>query len=185
MKTKKALLFSAVAIMIALAIFLIRSHRPLPDESARLEAEREIYALLISDFQGEEDIVNFPIAEYTTLGEYGGTGNLFTRLADSGVVKQETVRDFEESNLESYPIREYLPIPIAEGLIRPQGWRLSFSRIGFDPYFTEALVVREHYLGCDADGNCHYGTGAVMLLKNILGTWVIQGDFGQWLMEDA
>lgn len=185
MKTKKALLFSTAAIILALAIFLIWSQRPLPDASARLEAEREIYAVLISDFLDGEDILDFPIAEYTTLGEYGGTGSIFSRLADSGVLKQETVRDFEESNQESYPIRDYLPLSIAGRLVRPQSWRLSFSRIGFDPYFTEAVVVREHYLGCDADGNCPYGTGAVMLLKNILGTWVIQGDFGQWLMEDA
>jgi hypothetical protein len=188
MKTKKTLLFLTLSIIFAVTIFLIWPHAPLPDAASRLEAEKAIYALVISDFLGGEVIPNLPIAEYTTLGKYDGVGideDIFSRLDDSDQVKQETLRDLEDKNKQSYLIKDYLPLPIAEGLIAPQNWRLSFSRIGFDPYLTQALVVREHYLGCDADGNCPYGTGDLIFLKKILGTWVVQGEFGQWIAEDA
>jgi hypothetical protein len=188
MKTKKALLFLTLSIIFAVTIFLIWPHAPLPDATSRLDAERGIYAVLIRDFLNGEDIPNLPIAEYTTLGKYGGAGideDIFSRLDDSDQVKQETLRDLEDKNKQFYLIKGYLPLSVAEGLIAPQTWRLSFSRIGFDPYLTQALVVREHYLGCDNEGNCPYGIGGLVLLKNILGKWVIQGEFGQWIAEDA
>lgn len=181
-------MFFALLILLGFVIFWAWQPKDLPTPASRLEAEREIYAVLIAEFLDGEVILNLPIAEYTTLGEYGGTGmdeDIFSRLADSDQVKRETVRNLEESNKQSYLIKDYLPVSIAEHLIRPQNWRLSFSRIGFDQYLTQALVVREHYLGCDMDGNCPYGMGGLVFLKNILGQWVIQGEFGQWIAEDA
>jgi len=66
-----------------------------------------------------------------------------------------------------------------------QGGWIYFSRIGFDSYLTQALVVREEYFGCNSNGDCSYGRGSLLFLEKLNDKWVIKRELEWWLTEDA
>lgn len=183
MRRKKTLLSFAFLILLSIITLWIWLPRSLPDESARLEAEQEIYSLLLADIDGE-----LWIARHTSLGKFDDATsgkNISSWVAGPGTIKQETILDFEDNNRQSYPIKDYLPVEIIQRLINWKNWHISFSRIGFDPHLTQALVVRERYMSCSDAGDCPDGTGELLFLKKMFGKWIIWDELGQWMAEDA
>src|SRR5437868_15110230 len=85
----------------------------LPSQSARLDAEKEIYTLLLTEFYSTDGI---PLAEYTTVGFLGyediSQDDFSEWDTTNSKLKKETFANFVELNQQSYSIREYLPTDI-------------------------------------------------------------------------
>lgn len=159
--------------------------KPEPTPAARLEAEREIFAVLLADESYADGSV-FPIAEYTTLGyfeEQNSTGSFPFSFGGMSKLKRETVFSFREINKQSSPIGNYLPANIEVSPINisknQTTWWISFSRAGFNSSLTQALVLKEEHLDCH-DGNCSYGTGYLFFLQKLDNEWIVKDQFMYW-----
>jgi len=194
MPTKRATLFFTLLAITGISIFMLLLLKSFPTSlpalASRLEAEREVYFTLLANERVSDGI--YPIVEYTTLGELQEwTSKGFARFIADGLpeIRRETLVDFQKNNERPYPVKDYLPIaPIFDmRLINPAEnlelrWWMSFSRIGFDPSLTQAVVFVEDYAGCNA-GTCSYGTGNFILLQKIDGKWIIQNYLDVWHLE--
>jgi hypothetical protein len=188
MTTKRAFLFLLFVVIIAVSIFAFFWFKPKITPISRLEAEQEIYSILLADKSIGGEKIN-PILEHTTLGEFQeSTSEKSVKFIMDGlpVLKRETLVDFQENNKASYPIKDFLPLTNNDPLIHPndnqQIWWVSFSRIGLNSSLDQALVIAELYAACK-NGFCEYGTGNFILLHKESGRWYIQEQLEIWHMH--
>ena len=88
-------------------------------------------------------------------------------------VKRATFVDYIEVNQQVYPIRDVLPTSLVESIKFQSEWNMSLSRIGFDPYLTQALVYREVHRGCESNGVCCFSQETLFFLKKADNRWMI------------
>lgn len=174
----------AVLTFVAVVAIWVLRVTSLPDPSERLEAEKEIYSLLLDESLSDDGI---PLADFTTLGDlgyYGISQDDFIKWQKKNPnLKQETFTNFVELNQQTYPIRDFLPGEISGQMIGQQGWWVSVSRIGFDRRLTQALVVRQRNMGCDSNGDCCLDAGSIIYLQKKDSHWIIDKEFNEWLGE--
>jgi len=186
MMSKRHLLLIAVLAFVTVVAIWVARVTSLPDPSERLEAEKEIYSLLLAELISNEGI---PLAASTTLGDMGyyviSQDDFIKWQKENPSLEQETFTNFVELNQQIYPIREYLPVEISDQMIGQQGWWVSFSRIGFNPHLNQALVVKQINMGCDSNGDCCLDQGSVIYLQKKDGRWKIEEQFNEWLGECA
>ena len=177
------LFITIVVLATILAVWNLRT-TSLPSSSDQVEAEKEIYSLLLTGLYTADGV---PLAEYTTLGNLGyndTSQEAFSRWDNQNPdLKQETFSNFLELNQQPYSIREYLPREISDQIIEQQGWWVSLSRIGFNSQLTQALVVRDRNMGCDSKGVCCYGEGSILFLQKKDNRWIIEDELTTWIGE--
>jgi hypothetical protein len=185
MAVKKIILLWVAIAIVGVGIFAFVWRKPTPNPMARLEAEREVLAVLLANLSYSEVKV-FSIAEFTTLGRFEESNSIEdfpSTFAGLRGVKRETLFNFQENNKQAYPIQEYLPTSVETTIINNAGygqtWWIAFSRVGFSSSLTEAVVLIEEHLDC-LEGNCSYGTGNFVFLKKIDNKWTIQDRFMYW-----
>jgi hypothetical protein len=197
---RRFLLFTSAAIVV-LSITAFLWFKSLPRPESRLRAEREIYALLFDNLKGQESISQ--IEAYTLIDEFTSMGQgefqtcsskWCTQFIVDGLpqLSRNTLMDFLDNNRQSYPIKDYFSPTVGNLVGNPAKtsktywWRLSFSRIGFNPLLTQALVLVGDCRGdaCFAiTGEHMYGTGEFILLHKSAGKWVIQKESQAWITE--
>ncbi|MEZ5425030.1 MAG: hypothetical protein R2747_02090 [Pyrinomonadaceae bacterium] len=158
-----------------------------------VEDSSEIYSavLKIERFRPDLLIISDQSVEETS----GFTEKLDQRVA---FLKKETVRDFIDQNKTSDDLTRFFPnkkevhlLSRKEAILifkkSPQGWGeflkiypkaggiISFSRIGFNPDRTQALV----YVAKRCGPLC--GDGAMIFLLKKDGEWVVKKDLGIWV----
>ena len=159
--------------------------KSLPTPRSRLEAEREVYSVLL---------IHQPrrIAEYTLTDDCTSRTCIQSLIDDFPELRRETVFDFQENNKQSYSLTDYLPPTIGDEFMssgeNPQFYqRISFSRIGFDSFLTQALVLVEDCRGegCfDGTRDSIYSMGNLIFLQKIGDLWMIQNEQEAWLIEE-
>jgi hypothetical protein len=184
MSNKKNLLLATSFVLVTVVVFWVVKINTLPAPTDHLDAEKEIYSLLLVDLLSDKGI---PLLEYTTLGLIGEHyifQDSFVKLhEESAYLRQDTFVDFWEINKQSYSIREYLPSRIAAQMIEPHEWWVTLSRIGFNSRLTQALVIKERHMGCDNNGVCCYGEGSILFLRKVSGNWIVVDEFIDWMGE--
>lgn len=200
MLAKKALVLSTLLVIIGIGIFVfVQQNQPTPAEI--LKAEQEIYALLLAK---QRDAYNdatdeIQLVEFTNSGKFqlgvpvGGAGILQGGLELKLLTGLEgkTLLDFQKKNTASYPIKGYLPDSANVILVNPAAgkqlfWWVSFSRIGFNPLVTQALVLVGDCRGesCfDSTSSSMYSTGTFWLLEWENEEWIIKEGQDVWHIE--
>jgi hypothetical protein len=165
-----------------------------------LQAENEIYTLLLleqrnaySDATSVIQVVEFTNSGEPQFGSLGGMEMLteekaFRYFSD---LEEKTLLDFQEKNIEAYPIKNYLPDSAPVLLVNPTDgeqlyWWVSYSRIGFNPSMTQALVLIGDCRGssCYDDTNdSMYSSGFYVVLEKEGGEWVIKQRQDVWHSE--
>jgi len=201
MSTKRAILLLTF-IITGITILAVWLDKSLPSQSARLDAEREVYSVLFdsniynhisTDYIPE--IKNHTLVdEYTSLGEAREciseecTQYVIEKLPE---IEWQTLTDFQENNNQSYQVKEYFSPAIFNSYVKIDNSknyerRLSFSRIGFNRFLTQALALVGDCLGdaCfDNAGEFMYSMGDFFLLSKIGQKWVVQDSTGYYLSE--
>jgi len=188
MKTKWALLVFTVSAIIGIGVVATLLFKPIPSPVARLEAEHEIYTILLTDPRFSDGQTNL-ILEFTTLGEFQeNISENSVQFITEGLptLKRETLVDFQEINKIAYPIKGFLPSLNNYSLVNPnvnrQIWWKSFSRIGFNSSATQALIIVEYFAACE-NGGCEYGTGNFVLFKKVNDKWTIEEYLQIWHLD--
>ncbi len=188
MKTKWALLLSTVSAIIGIGVIATLLFKPSLTPVARLEAEHEIYSILLTDPRFSDGQTNL-ILEYTTLEEFQeNTSENSVQFITEGLptLKRETLVDFQEINKVAYPIKDFLPSLNNYLLVNPidnqQIWWTSFSRIGLNSSATQALIIVKFFAACE-NGGCEYGTGNFVLFKKVDDKWTIEEYLEIWHMD--
>ena len=174
-------------------------NRP-PTPAELLKAEQEVYAALLQDQKNaySDPTDTLQIIEYTNSGELRGN----TPLDSAGYhldfdpqefpdLNRKTWIDFQEKNQISYPIKEYFPASAEVLLVDPTNgeqlyWWVSFSRIGFDPSLTQALVLVGDCRGeaCfDSTSESMYSMGDYIFLQKENGEWIVKDWQDAWFIE--
>lgn len=199
MKTIRVfILFTLLAIFGTGGFVYLRQNKPTPAEL--LKAEQEVYSLLLLDQRNaySTDVGKLQVIEYTNPGELQGN----TPIDSAGYyasfdmdkfpnLQRQTWADFEDKNKLSYPIKDYLPSTADVILANPKNgeqlyWWVSFSRIGFNPSLTQALVLVGDCRGeaCyDSTSNSIRSRGFYVFLQKKNGEWIIQGQQDVWFLE--
>ena len=188
MKIKRVLGLFALSAILALAAYCVLRVNFLPSSSARLEAEKDIYHMLLVDASYNDSVECIPLADFTTLGGFDeqiSKKNVPLIVDGFPLIKRETFVDLKDKNKQSYGIRDFLPSQISKKMIGQQGYWISFSRIGFDSYLTQAIVAREQYSGCNSNGYCSYSFGELFFLQNVDDKWIIKDRLNWWLAEEG
>lgn len=195
---KITLLLTLSILVIVGGFFLINSQKPSPAE--RLEAEKAVYATVFSSLVNPDEVSHLNeymlIEEYTVAGEslYNNSTELpyvfFLERGLSGL-QRTTLKDLQDINQHVFPIKDYLPPTIDKSLISKNNnssywWKVSFSRVGFNPSLSQALVLVGDCRGdgCFSDtGEFIHGRGYFLLLGKINESWVIQNEAEIWITE--
>ena len=185
MPTKKVVFFFALFAITGTIIFAFLWFKSLPTPSSRLEAEQMVYKVLLAHEP------HF-IGEYTLSG-YDCTSKTCVQslLEDFPKLKRQTIVDFQANDKQSYPLKDYLPLTIGNGVINPaknelNRQQISLSRIAFDPFLTQALVLVEDCRGegCfDSAINSMYSIGSFIFLLKVNDKWIIQKEKDAYLIE--
>ena len=197
MMPKRLFLGITLLAIIGAGVFLFLRQKP--SAEIHLQAEREIYSVLFASMVSPDELSKINdftlIDEYTSLGDSQGcTPESWCYpfiTEDLPQLKQATLEDFREKNNQSYLMKEYLPSTIDNSLLaindqKEYWWRISFSRIGFNSSFTQALVLVGDCRGdgCFSDeGEFIYGRGYFSLLEKVNGKWIIQDEAFAWITE--
>jgi len=116
MATKKKLVLFIISTIVALAAYWVLWIYSLPSSSARLEAEKDIYHMLLVDASYNDNMENIPLAEFTTLGQFDeqiAHKNIPLFVDGFPTVKRETFVDLKEKNKLLYDIGDYLPLQVS------------------------------------------------------------------------
>jgi hypothetical protein len=162
-----------------------------PSPILRLEAEREVFAVLFT-------LEVFPdtksqIEPYTSLGDSLYEPNEEADFVMNGFpdMKEEIIRDFQENNKQPFPIKDYLPSRVDDVFLSPpkdplNSRQISISRAGFNSQLTQALILVGDCYGdaCFSDtGQFMYSTGTYFFLQNYDGKWAIRDKLFAWVGE--
>lgn len=193
------LLFLGITIVAAVLFLLWKFREPTPAEL--LQAEQEIYALLLEEqkyaYNDLPDAIQ--VVELTNSGEFqpgvppSGLG-LFRKsleLKYFSSLEERTLLDYQTKNAKPYPIKNYLSDSANIILVNPADgkqlhWWVSFSRIGFNSSITQALVLIGDCRGeaCyDNDSVYIYSWGEYVVLKRIDGKWIVKERQSAWHVE--
>ncbi len=193
MSIKRTFIILAALLACGIIIFLVYLWvMPSESHTSRLAEEQSIYST----------IINGPVAleEKTSLGFANLSGIDFEYLKNGlPELQEETWLDFQKSNKESYPIKDYLSpsssfvlLSDTEAQIYQDGWKtfykdypaaygiIALSRIGFNSSFSQALVLKGYY-GGSTTGDESYTDGRFIFLQKIHGTWTMAGELIAWI----
>src|SRR5688572_14253548 len=198
MTIKRVLLLCLGLIMITAVFFLFQKVNA-PTAAELIQAEQEIYTLLLSaQKDAYSDVTDaIQVVEFTNSGElqFGGLdGGIFTEGPELGYfsgLEKRTLLDFQKKNSESHPIKNYLPDSATAILVNPAAgkqlyWWVSYSRIGFNPSMTQALVLVGDCRGTscyDGTSDSMYSSGFYVFLEKESGEWVIKKRQDVWHSE--
>jgi hypothetical protein len=184
-RTKRFLIALSLSLIIGVVFFQAYFGIPVGAIS-RVEAEREIYSALISE--------NYIFEEQTTLGELDLSEETVQYIkGEAPGIKDDSLADFQENNSQSYPLKDYLPTNTNYVFVGDReveqfynDWEAfskqhpnahvinSFSRIGFNSTFTQAIV----WIGSEAktsDAPFEYtGDGLIYVFRRIGNRWIEQ-----------
>jgi hypothetical protein len=157
---------------------------------SRLAEEQAIYSIIIS----REDL----LAEKTEPG--GFDANEYRDYVEKRLpeLREETWNDYQEVNTQSYSFKNYLsvnmPFTFLSGVeieqIYQKGWEAykdkypnsyritSFSRIGFDSRFSQALVLKVYSAPTEEGG---YSEGTFLLFQKKHGVWTLVQELMAWI----
>jgi len=196
MTRKRAFLIFVSLLAYGAIIFLVYLWvMPPLSHVSRLEEEQEIYSSLVRKSDVLED---------TTIIGWSDFSKDYLEFIKRGLPKleEETLTDFQKRDNASDLIKDYFPTHISYiFLSSPEieknyqdGWEAfnnkypdshgitSFSRIGFNFRFTQALVFKEYgnpaELGSD---NGSYGEGTFILLEKKNDVWSVIGELLMWV----
>jgi len=184
MLTKRIILLTTVVVLVGISIFVFSWFKSLPDPTLRLEAERSVYAVLLAKQPPY-------FAEYTLSG-HDCTSKCVQYLLDVfPKLKRQTIIDYQANDRQPYALKDYLPSTINNEFVNPNknkqyGQQISFSRIAFDPFLTQALVLVEDCRGdgCfDSSINSMYSIGTYIFLQKWNDEWIIQQEEPSYLIE--
>ena len=200
MTSRRVFLACIAFSVIAAGLFLFQALSK-PTDAQMLQAEQEIYALLLAKqrnaYSGMPDKIQ--LVEFTNLGEFqldvpeSGVG-IFQSGQDLKFfpnLEETTWLDFQKKNSESHPITTYLPDISNVVLVNPLNgkqlfWWVSFSRIGFNSSMKQALVLIGDCRGesCyDSASKSMYSTGTFWLLEKKDEEWAIINGQDVWHIE--
>lgn len=163
---------------------------PSQSPDSRLEEEQAIYSIILS----KEDL----LGEKTEPGGFNTNEDrdyVEERLPE---LKAETWNDYQEVNMQSYSIKNYLPVntpfTILIGAeieqIYQDGWEahkdkypnsyriMSVSRIGFDSEFSQALVLRVYSAPTEEGG---YSEATFLLFQKKNDVWTLIKELMAWI----
>jgi hypothetical protein len=211
MTTKRLLLLLVILAVIGISAFVVIKDRQItPDEpqktDERLKAEQEVYYVLFlyqagtytNEYVYGTVINQQQLIEYTNSGKLKGNtpdarkgGNVDFVRDEYPNLQYETQRDYEEINKISYPIKDFLPPTVDVTLVNPADgkqlyWWTSFSRIGFNSSFTQALVLVGDCRGelCyDRTAEFMYSQGFYLVLQKENGKWAVKDRIDSWFIE--
>jgi hypothetical protein len=157
---------------------------------SRLEEEQAIYSIILN----EEDL----LGEKTEPG--GFDANDYHDYVEERLpeLKEETWNDYQEVNTQSYFLKNYLPanmpFTILSGAeieqIYQDGWEahkdkypnsyriMSFSRVGFDSRFSQALVLKVSSAPTEEGG---YSEATFLLFQKKDGEWTLVQELMAWI----
>jgi hypothetical protein len=200
MTVRRVLLFCSGLTIISVAFYLFQKFSE-PTAAEIMRAEQEIYALLLAEQRyAYNDIPDkIQIVEVTNAGEFqldipsGGAGVLreSLELKHFSGLEEKTLLDYQQKNAESYPIKNYLSDSANIFLVNPTNskqlyWWVSYSRIGFNPSMTQALVLVGDCRGesCyDITSVSMYSSGTYITLEWENNKWIIKERKGAWHIE--
>jgi hypothetical protein len=156
----------------------------------RLEEEQAIYSIILS----KEDL----LGEKTEPGGFNTNEDrdyVEERLPE---LKGETWNDYQEVNMQSYSIKNYLPVNTPFTIlsraeieqIYKDGWEahrdkypnsyriMSVSRIGFDSGFSQALVLKVYSAPTEEGG---YSEATFLLFQKKNGVWTLIQELMAWI----
>lgn len=161
---------------------------------SRLEEEQAIYSIIINDILNKEDL----LGEKTESS--GIDANEYSDYVEERLpeLKGETWNDYQEVNMQSYYLINYLPpntpFTILSGAESEQiyrdGWEaykdkypnsyriISFSRIGFDSEFSQALVLKVYGTPTETGG---FSEGTFLLFQKKHGAWILIQELMAWI----
>ena len=157
---------------------------------SRLEEEQAIYSIILS----KEDL----LVEKTEPG--GFDANEYRDYVEKRLpeLKEETWNDYQEVNMQSYSLKNYLPAnmpftflsDVEIEQIYQDGWEaykdkypnsyriMSFSRIGFDSRFSQALVLKVYSAPTEEGG---FSEGTFLLFQKKHGVWTLIQELMAWI----
>lgn len=187
--------------LIALTIAILLSKtlsKPTADEL--LQAEREIYSLLLEGqryaYSDVTDVIQ--VVEFTNSGElqFGSLGGVEMLTEEKALgyfsdLERNTFLDYREKNTEAHPIKNYLPDSAPVLLVNPADswqldWWVSYSRIGFNPSLTQALLLVGDCRGeaCyDDTSDSMYSIGYYVFFVKENSEWIIKQREAVWHYE--
>ena len=154
--------------------------------NSRLEAEQQIYSVLID----EESVFE----EHTSLGEIDLSEQIFQYLKEQAPrVEDDTLRDFQRQNNQVSALRDYFPErndytflnnsqmeqfysdwPSFSNRYPKVDLIISFSRIGFNSRFTQAIVLESRNAKIFDAPFEYAGNGVIYIFKRIGNKWIVQ-----------
>lgn len=164
---------------------------PTPSPILRLEAEQEVFSVLfmLEVFPDKES----QIEPYTSLGDSLFKPNEEADFVRNGFpdLNEEIIVDFQQNNMQPFPINDYLPSRIDDAFLNPlkdpqTSRQISISRAGFNSQLTQALILVGDCYGdaCFSDtGKFMYSTGTYFFLQNYNGKWAIRDKLYAWIAE--
>ncbi|HMR99916.1 MAG TPA: hypothetical protein PKK96_13775 [Anaerolineales bacterium] len=200
MTIKRILLLCLGITIVAAVLFLLWKLRE-PTPAELLQAEQEIYALLLEEqkyaYSDLPDAIQ--VVELTNSDEFqpgvpsSGLG-LFREsleLKYFSSLEEGTLLDYQAKNAKPYPIKNYLSDSANIILVNPAdgkqlNWWVSFSRIGFNSSMTQALVLEGDCRGeaCYDNASVYiYSMGEYIVLNRIGGKWIIKERQSAWIVE--
>jgi len=203
MAIRRVLLLCLGLIIITVVTLLFKKFsKPAADEV--LQAEQEIYTLLLEKQRyAYSDITDaVQVVEFTNSGELrfdslsSGVGILTEELALRYFpnLEERTLDDYHKKNVESHPIKNYFPDDANFILLvnpvdgKQLFWWVSYSRIGFNPSLTQALVLVGDCRGeaCYNDtSDSMYSVGYYVLFEKEGKEWVIEEQELVWHYESV
>lgn len=199
MPAKRVLAILIIIVIIGVGLFVVlQNKQPIPAEL--LKAEQEVYATLLLDQKNaySDPTETFQIIEYTNSGELQGNTpgdsagyQIGFDIDEFPNLQRRTWADYQEKNKVSYPIKDFLPSTADVIMVNPANgeqlyWWVSFSRIGFNPSLTQALVLVGDCRGeaCyDSEGVFMYSQGFYVFLQKENGAWIITSRRDVWFIE--
>ena len=190
MKRTHFVLVSLLIIFGAVIYLVYFGVTPKQSLDSRLQEEQAIYSMILSK--------EYLLVEETEPG--GLEANEYPDYVGQRLpeLKEETWKDYQEINTQSYSIKNYLPTDAPFTFLSDAeiehiwdgGWKayqdkypnshgiMSFSRVGFDSGFSQALVLKVYSAPTEEGG---FSEATFLLFRKEHGVWILTQELMAWI----